>query len=143
MVFEERLGHGRDGVVFKVSIDGTPYALKVFWDVEIPRERTYYAIQKECWNFALLQMIGAAIAQSEEPIYLKPDIESRKDALYNTQAFCSEAFQNPSSKISLALCPSPLFHDSENASAGSKSTALVFTGEWALLTLVLAVIAIL
>lgn len=29
MVFEERLGHGRDGVVFKVSIDGTPYALKV------------------------------------------------------------------------------------------------------------------
>lgn len=40
-------------------------------------------------------MMGAAIAQSEEPIYLKPEIESRKDALYNTQAFCNEARQKP------------------------------------------------
>lgn len=40
-------------------------------------------------------MIGAAIAQSEEPIYLKPEIESRKDDLYNTQAFCDKARQKP------------------------------------------------
>ncbi|CAG9984896.1 unnamed protein product [Clonostachys byssicola] len=87
MIFEERLGDGIDGVVFKVSIDGTPYALKVGSAPTMPSKKNA--------GTALLQMIGASIAQSEGPIYLKPEIESRKDALYNTQAFCNEARQKP------------------------------------------------
>ncbi|KAH8909443.1 hypothetical protein BR93DRAFT_924428 [Coniochaeta sp. PMI_546] len=91
--FGEQLGFGIDGIVWKVNIGGRTFALKVFWDNVVPGGLRYYAIQRECHNLALLQMIQSAVLQSNEPIYLNPDPKTFQDAVANLQAFCAEGRQ--------------------------------------------------
>ncbi|KAK3937286.1 hypothetical protein QBC46DRAFT_267860 [Diplogelasinospora grovesii] len=88
--FGDILGYGVDGAVWKVSIGGRPFALKVFWDNKVPEGTCYYAIQRECHNAALLQMIQSAVEESNEPIYLNPDPKTRQDAVANLHAFSDE-----------------------------------------------------
>ncbi|KAB5566424.1 hypothetical protein GE09DRAFT_1171558 [Coniochaeta sp. 2T2.1] len=88
--FGDILGYGVDGAVWRVSFRGRDFALKVFWDNTVPGRTRYYAIQRECHNVALLQMIQLAVEESNEPIYLKPDPKTIQDAVANLQAFCNE-----------------------------------------------------
>jgi len=75
-VWEEKLGSGVDGIVWKVRVGETFFAIKVFWDNVAPSGISYWAVQRECLNAALLQMIEHAV-DSDGPIYLKPDPTSR------------------------------------------------------------------
>lgn len=55
----------------------------------------YWAVQRECQNAALLQMIRAAVESSSEPVYLKAKPKSWKDAARNLHAFSTEGRQEP------------------------------------------------
>ncbi|RFU81618.1 hypothetical protein TARUN_566 [Trichoderma arundinaceum] len=90
IVFESRLGGGADGYVWKVRFgDEGPFALKVFWDQTPPREAgTYYSMQRECQNAAVLQMMEAAVACEPVLVYDRPS--GRRDAIENYFAFCEE-----------------------------------------------------
>ncbi|KAI8722334.1 hypothetical protein NCS52_00377000 [Fusarium sp. LHS14.1] len=60
-----RLGGGLDGYVWKVWFKGDgPFVLKVFWDAEPPEFYHYFAVQRECQNAALLQMMETAVKQA-------------------------------------------------------------------------------
>ncbi|CRK12742.1 hypothetical protein BN1723_009783 [Verticillium longisporum] len=61
-----------------------------FWDNVAPGERRYWAVQRECHNAALLQMIQAAVNNSSEPIYLKAEPKTHGDAVKNLHAFSDE-----------------------------------------------------
>ncbi|KAK5991191.1 hypothetical protein PT974_09469 [Cladobotryum mycophilum] len=67
--------------------------MDAFWDNTAPDGTSYWAVQKESQNAALLQMIGASIEASTEPIHLKPDPKTFKDAVYNLQEFSDEGRQ--------------------------------------------------
>ncbi|KAK1957238.1 hypothetical protein LY78DRAFT_648083 [Colletotrichum sublineola] len=89
IVWKERLGCGLDGIVWKAEYNGRSCAVKVFWDNTPPEDR-YWAIQQECHNAALLQILQAAIGDTNTPIYLNPDPKTRKQALINLHAFSDE-----------------------------------------------------
>ncbi|OIW30771.1 hypothetical protein CONLIGDRAFT_573333 [Coniochaeta ligniaria NRRL 30616] len=93
MKFGRVLGYGMDGAVWKVSIGGRIFALKVFWDNTVPESDYYYAIQRECHNGALLQMIQSAVQESDEPIYLHPNPKTWRETVANLQAFSDEGRQ--------------------------------------------------
>ncbi|KAL7950365.1 hypothetical protein V8C42DRAFT_197163 [Trichoderma barbatum] len=90
LVFESRLGGGADGYVWKVRFgDEGPFALKVFWDQVPPNEvGTYYSMQRECQNAAVLQMMEASVATEPVLVYDRP--VGKKDAIENYFAFCEE-----------------------------------------------------
>ncbi|KAL7788362.1 hypothetical protein V8C37DRAFT_411642 [Trichoderma ceciliae] len=90
IVWHDKLGYGVDGAVWKVRIDGRFYALKVFWDNKPPDGLRYWAVQRECQNAALLQMIRAAVETSTEPIYIKAKPKTWRDAARNLHAFSTE-----------------------------------------------------
>ncbi|KAL7796523.1 hypothetical protein V8C37DRAFT_372050 [Trichoderma ceciliae] len=92
IVFESRLGGGADGYVWKVRFgDGGPFALKVFWDQVPPsKDGTYYAMQRECQNAAVLQMMEASVASQPVVVYDRP--EGKQDAMENYFSFCEENF---------------------------------------------------
>ncbi|KAK1762574.1 hypothetical protein QBC33DRAFT_481372 [Phialemonium atrogriseum] len=92
---------GLDGYLWKVWFgeDG-PYVLKVFWDAEPPDFRHYYAVQRECQNSALLQMIEAAVHQAaieSTPILVNGNPKTKDDAMANVCAFSHEGRQRQSS----------------------------------------------
>ncbi|PFH60746.1 hypothetical protein XA68_10454 [Ophiocordyceps unilateralis] len=62
--WRRRLGGGLDGYTWKIRIDGEPFALKVFYDTEPPEIVHYHAIQRECQNAAVLQVMEAVLADS-------------------------------------------------------------------------------
>lgn len=93
MEFGTPLGYGLDGVVWKVRMDNRIFALKVFWEIETQGGYRYYAIQRECHNVALLQMIQSSVQGSTEPVYLKPEPKGFKDAVINLKAFSNEGRQ--------------------------------------------------
>ncbi|KAM0269244.1 hypothetical protein ACHAQH_009808, partial [Verticillium albo-atrum] len=61
-----------------------------FWDNRAPGDRRYWAVQRECHNAALLQMMQAAVNNSPEPIYLKAEPKTFEDAIKNLHAFSDE-----------------------------------------------------
>ncbi len=61
-----------------------------FLDAIAPEGRRYWAVQRECHNVALLQMIQAAVGNSTEPIYLNPEPKTFEDAIANLSAFSDE-----------------------------------------------------
>ncbi|KAL6902590.1 hypothetical protein GGI43DRAFT_422229 [Trichoderma evansii] len=90
IVFESRLGYGADGCVWKVRF-GTegPYVLKVFWDQAPPQsEGHYYALQRECQNNAVLQMVRASIAS--HPVFVLDEPKGKEEARKNYYSFCKE-----------------------------------------------------
>ncbi|KAK1965637.1 hypothetical protein LY78DRAFT_637191 [Colletotrichum sublineola] len=90
IVWKEQLGFGVDGIVWKADSNGRTYAVKVFWDNTHPEGNRYWAIQRECHNAALLQMLQASIDSADTPIYLNPKPTTQKHALINLQAFSNE-----------------------------------------------------
>ncbi|KJZ79989.1 hypothetical protein HIM_00703 [Hirsutella minnesotensis 3608] len=99
-----RIGGGLDGYLWKVFFEGHgPYVLK-FWDAVPPDFEHYYAVQRECQNTALLQMMQAAVqeaaAESTE-ILVSASPRTRDEALANLLAFSTEGRQlQPSSEHS-------------------------------------------
>ncbi|PNP49206.1 hypothetical protein THARTR1_10008 [Trichoderma harzianum] len=90
IIWHDKLGYGVDGTVWKVEINGRFYALKVFWDNKAPDGMRYWGFQRECQNAALLQMIRSTVETPTEPIYLKGESKSWKDAARNLYAFSTE-----------------------------------------------------
>lgn len=113
LAFIKLLGYGRDGIVWKVDADDHTYALKVvglsylsyispflanillltikFWDNQAPPEHTrYWAIQRECQNASLLELMRCAIERSSDPIWLSPEPKTFHDAARNLHAFSDE-----------------------------------------------------
>ncbi|KAL7963226.1 hypothetical protein V8C34DRAFT_267572 [Trichoderma compactum] len=109
IVFECRLGGGDDGFVWKVRFDGQgPFALKVFWDQVPPQEfESYYPMQRECQNAAVLQMMETAIAN--DPVLINQRPYGRVDAHDNYFSFSEE---NAIAKLGLSA-------DSETLPEGS------------------------
>ncbi|KAK5987624.1 hypothetical protein PT974_11756 [Cladobotryum mycophilum] len=91
--WKQRLGQGLDGVVWRVNIQDCEFAIKVFWDNEIPEGTRYWAAQMECHNAALIQMMQTAVKKSDEPIYLRPEPTTYKHAVANLHAFSDEGRQ--------------------------------------------------
>ncbi|KAL7947031.1 hypothetical protein V8C42DRAFT_343927 [Trichoderma barbatum] len=83
IVWREKIGYGLDGTVWKVDIDGQPYALKV----------------RECQIAALLQTIRAAVEASPEPVCLKKEPRTWKDAVRNLYAFSDEELSSLGPKL--------------------------------------------
>ncbi|KAF6790331.1 hypothetical protein CSOJ01_14602 [Colletotrichum sojae] len=94
--WRERVSHAIDGIVWKAEINGREYAVKVFWDNVAPEGYYYWAVQLECHNAALLEMMQSAIEQADEPFYLNPNPETRKHALLNLQAVSDEGCRKTS-----------------------------------------------
>ncbi|KAK4076672.1 uncharacterized protein Triagg1_4275 [Trichoderma aggressivum f. europaeum] len=94
-IWREKLGYGLDGTVWKVEVNGRPYALKVFWDHKPPGGTRYWAFQRECQISALLQTIRAAVENSAEPVYLKKEPKTWKDAVRNLYSFSNEGRLKP------------------------------------------------
>lgn len=70
-----------------------PACLRVrgqFWDNAAPEGTSLWAVQRECHNAALLQMIQTAVGKSDETIYLHPEPKTREDAIGNLYAFSDE-----------------------------------------------------
>lgn len=90
LVFESRLGGGDDGFVWKVRFGGEgPFAMKVFWDQVPPQEAgSFYPMQRECQNAAVLQMMEAAVANEPVLVYTHP--YGQVDANENYFSFCEE-----------------------------------------------------
>ncbi|QYS93446.1 hypothetical protein H0G86_000821 [Trichoderma simmonsii] len=105
LVFESRLGGGDDGFVWKVRFDNEgPFALKVFWDQVPPQEvGSYYPMQRECQNAAVLQMMEAAVANEPVLVYTHPF--GKGDAHENYFSFCEE---NAISKLGIKADPKTL-----------------------------------
>ncbi|UKZ78873.1 hypothetical protein TrVFT333_006619 [Trichoderma virens FT-333] len=95
IIWHDKLGYGVDGTVWKVEIDERFYALKVFWDNKPPDGMRYWAVQRECHNAALLQMIRTAVEKATEPIYLKREPRTWRDAARNLHAFSTEGSREP------------------------------------------------
>ncbi|KAL2680993.1 hypothetical protein Neosp_008596 [[Neocosmospora] mangrovei] len=95
IVWERKLGGGLDGYVWKVWFgEMGPFALKVFWDTEPPDFHHYYAVQRECQNAAVFQMIEAAIAKAaaeSRPIRVLANPKAKQEARYNLFWFSDEA----------------------------------------------------
>ncbi|KAK2036350.1 hypothetical protein LZ31DRAFT_483984 [Colletotrichum somersetense] len=72
--WKERVGYGLDGI---------------FWDNTSPEGNRYWAVQRECHNAALLQILQASM-KSNTPIFLNPTPKTKKQALINLQAFSDE-----------------------------------------------------
>ncbi|KJZ70542.1 hypothetical protein HIM_10086 [Hirsutella minnesotensis 3608] len=92
-----RIGGGLDGYLWKVFFEGHgPYVLKVFWDVVPPDFEHYYAVQRECQNTALLQMMQEAVqeaAAESTTILVNANPRTRDEALANLLAFSTEGRQ--------------------------------------------------
>ncbi|KAH8650414.1 hypothetical protein BGZ61DRAFT_542225 [Ilyonectria robusta] len=88
--FTKLLGYGLDGIVWRLEIGGCVYALKVFWDNHAPEDTRYWAIQRECQNASLLEMIRFAIEHSSDSIWLNPEPKTFHDAILNLHAFSDE-----------------------------------------------------
>ncbi|KAL7785174.1 hypothetical protein V8C37DRAFT_394597 [Trichoderma ceciliae] len=90
VIFEARLGGGADGYVWKVWFgERGPFALKMFWDQTPPQAiGTYYALQRECQNSAVIQMMRESI--SSYPVQLLQNPEGKEEAEQNFFAFCQE-----------------------------------------------------
>ncbi|KAJ9129840.1 hypothetical protein NKR23_g12445 [Pleurostoma richardsiae] len=106
--YKKRLGYGMDGIVWTVEIGDCTLALKVFWDNTAPEETRYWAVQRECQNAALLQMIQAA--STAGPIYLQPEPKTHRDAVANLRAFSDEGrrkrtFQHLPNAVSYTSVP--------------------------------------
>ncbi|KAL6802795.1 hypothetical protein GGI42DRAFT_32702 [Trichoderma sp. SZMC 28013] len=111
-IWREKLGYGLDGTVWKVEVNGQPYALKVFWDNKPPSGTRYWAFQRECQITALLQIIQAAVEASAEPIYLRKEPKTWKDAVQNIYAFSDEGrlkpkFRNTANSIPITASAFP------------------------------------
>jgi hypothetical protein len=115
------VGGGLDGYVWKVWFgqDG-PYALKVvrsvaylplvyflaspyciltfrqFWQAEASECNNYFALQRECQNAAILQMIETQMKLATAPIVVNTNPVTKSDALHNLVAFSRERIQNQS-----------------------------------------------
>jgi hypothetical protein len=62
----------------------------------VPEGTRYWAIQRECHNAALLQMIQAAVVQSpDETVFLAPEPKTLLDAGANLHAFSDEGRRAP------------------------------------------------
>ncbi|KAM6535425.1 hypothetical protein FALCPG4_004989 [Fusarium falciforme] len=89
-----RLGGGLDGYVWKVWFKGDgPFVLKVFWDAEPPELYHYFAVQRECQNAALFQMMETVVEQvsaDSASIIVKAKPETKYDALDNIHAISTE-----------------------------------------------------
>ncbi|KAM4055258.1 kinetochore sim4 complex subunit FTA2 domain-containing protein [Hirsutella rhossiliensis] len=81
LTFIDLVGYGLDGIVWKVEIDNRIAALKVFWDTEAPEDTRYWAMQRECQNASLLQMIHFATEHYPNSIWLKPNPRTFSDAM--------------------------------------------------------------
>ncbi|KAI1847035.1 hypothetical protein JX265_006770 [Neoarthrinium moseri] len=92
--WEKTLGYGLDGYVWKVWFgDKGPFALKMFWDTDPPEYNCfYYALQRECQNAAIFQMIECAMEKHEGPgpIWVFDDPETQIDAKANLRGFSDE-----------------------------------------------------
>ncbi|KAL6802794.1 hypothetical protein GGI42DRAFT_325184 [Trichoderma sp. SZMC 28013] len=55
----------------------------------------YWGFQRECQNAALIHMIRSVVETSTEPIYLKREPKSWKDAARNLHAFSTEGSREP------------------------------------------------
>ncbi|OAA59176.1 hypothetical protein SPI_06378 [Niveomyces insectorum RCEF 264] len=89
------LGAGMDGHVWRVRFqdDEKYYALKVFWVNQPPENWGYFAAQRECQNNALLQMIEAAVQDSNkaaEPIIIDCQPKDYQQARRNLMSFSDE-----------------------------------------------------
>lgn len=119
MAWEQSLGGGSDGYSWKVRIGHEHFVVKVvraattvsraarawltsgrqFYDTSPPDWYCYWAIQRECQNAAVLQMIEAALAQSG-PIQVCSDPRTHSDALDNLYSFSDES-------IAASIAPEP------------------------------------
>ncbi|RDA91336.1 hypothetical protein CP533_1584 [Ophiocordyceps camponoti-saundersi (nom. inval.)] len=88
--FIKLLGYGMDGIVWKAEIGRQVVALKVFWDNQAPGDTQYWALQRECQNASILQMIRLAVEQDAESIWLNPEPKTLRGALQNLHAFSDE-----------------------------------------------------
>ncbi|KIH87517.1 hypothetical protein SPBR_05108 [Sporothrix brasiliensis 5110] len=96
----ERLGGGRDGYCWKVKFgDKGPFALKLFWDGKRPDfGEGAFALERECRNAALLQMMEAAIDKGSvvgQPVMVYANPQEWVDAVDNVRSFSTEMHQNP------------------------------------------------
>ncbi|OAA66692.1 hypothetical protein SPI_01268 [Niveomyces insectorum RCEF 264] len=94
----EILGAGYDGHVWKVQFQGDEkdYVIKVFWNTG-PQEWGYYAVQRECQNNAILQMIQTAVEDAKKtshPILVRARPVAYAGAMANLLAFSDEARQS-------------------------------------------------
>ncbi|EGY20899.1 uncharacterized protein VDAG_02423 [Verticillium dahliae VdLs.17] len=106
--YQCQLGFGVDGIVWKVEIEGKAYALKVFWDNTPPSGTRYWAVQRECQNAALLEMIRNAINTSDQPVCLHPKPQTHADAVANLRVFSIEGrqrFRNTPGAIEYSSAP--------------------------------------
>ncbi|SPO02451.1 uncharacterized protein DNG_05124 [Cephalotrichum gorgonifer] len=103
------VGGGRDGYVWKVWFgeDG-PYALKVFWDAESSECDSYFALQRECQNIAILQMIEMQMKRAA-PILVYANPATKEDAIYNLLAFADEQLQKLPPVRDVEMTPIPAF----------------------------------
>ncbi|KAM3515564.1 hypothetical protein MY11210_000742 [Beauveria gryllotalpidicola] len=84
---------GQDGHNFKCRFkDGRLGVLKLFWDQAPPERPSYFALQRECQNAAVLQMMQAALARTDNvgPVLVRPEPPSWDVALDNMRAFSDE-----------------------------------------------------
>ncbi|PNP48727.1 hypothetical protein TGAMA5MH_00181 [Trichoderma gamsii] len=90
IVFESRIGGGKDGYVWRVNFGGEgPFVLKVFWDQVPPiKAGDYYSMQRECQNAAVLQMMEAAVAT--KPVLVNARPETKQAAMENYLSFTEE-----------------------------------------------------
>ncbi|KAK4078102.1 hypothetical protein Purlil1_12071 [Purpureocillium lilacinum] len=93
ITFVDLIGYGLDGIVWKVKMNNQVSALKVFWDTKAPEGTRYWAVQRECQNASLLQMIQFATEQYPDSIWLNPNPTSFSDAVRNLHAFSDEGRQ--------------------------------------------------
>ncbi|KAM3427565.1 hypothetical protein MY4824_009355 [Beauveria thailandica] len=87
---------GLDGYNWKVRFGNDPrlFVLKVFWDQRPQRPPYQYALQRECHNAAVLQLMRAAMSRDDHasgPILVQPHPWSRAEAFENMLAFSNEA----------------------------------------------------
>ncbi|KAL6693075.1 hypothetical protein J3F84DRAFT_396543 [Trichoderma pleuroticola] len=52
-IWREKAGYGLDGTVWKVEVNGQPYALKVFWDNKPPSGTRYLKKEPKTWRDAV------------------------------------------------------------------------------------------
>ncbi|ATY62558.1 hypothetical protein CCM_08068 [Cordyceps militaris CM01] len=93
---------GFDGYNWKVCFgDRGPFVLKVFWDQEPPEPWYYYALQRECQNVAVLQMMQAAFRLTDDvgPVIVQPHPSTWDVALNNMLAFSNEHRQRNAQAI--------------------------------------------
>ncbi|KAM5368762.1 hypothetical protein ACJZ2D_009316 [Fusarium nematophilum] len=108
--FTKLLGYGLDGMVWKINVDDCAYALKVFWDNHPPKDTRYWAVQRECQNASLLEMMRFAVENSSDSIWLHPQPKTFRNALLNLHAFSDEGrtrqlFRNTPGAIQYSTTP--------------------------------------